>query len=34
MKILFMRSESVDDVIRLYDKSYIHLAKMEPHLFC
>lgn len=29
-----MKRESADGVIRLYDMSYSHFAKKEPHLFC
>lgn len=29
-----MKSGSADGAIRLYDMSYIHFSKEEPHLFC
>ena len=29
-----MKRGSADGVIRIYDMSYIHFAKEEPHLFC
>lgn len=29
-----IKNENTDGALRLYDMSYIHFAKKEPHLFC